>query len=260
MNFYTMLFLLLLIPCYLSGQISGKENTDVEIGIIEKLDSNLPGDIVLVSENGDTVKTGDLFGIPTIISLVYFRCPGICTPLMDGLAEVIKRSDLKIGTDYKVVTISFNPHEGSALALQKKSNYVNVLGLEEVKEGWTFYTSDSLNIARLTTSVGFRYKRTGNDYLHPGTLIFIGEDGKITRYLNGTRFLPFELKMAVIETSKGKSGPTINKVLQYCYGYDPEGHKYVLNITRVAGVLISFVLLLLFITLTVRSVTRKKAT
>lgn len=259
MNLYKLLFLLILIPCYLSGQVSEVENSDIEIGIIEKLDSYLPNDITLISENGDTINTGSIFTMPTILSLVYYRCPGICTPLMDGLADVIKKSDMEIGSDYQVITVSFNPIEGTALALQKKTNYVNALGLEEVKKGWTFYTSDSANIAQLTSSVGFRYKKTGNDFLHAGTLIFISDEGKITRYLNGTRFLPFELKMAVIETSKGKSGPTINKVLQYCYGYDPEGHKYVLNITRVAGIIITFILLLLFISLVVRSVAKKKA-
>ncbi len=259
MNLYRLLFLLLLIPCYLSGQISEGENREVEIGIIEKLNTYLPEDILLISESGDSMFTGDLQRIPTILSLVYYRCPGICTPLMDGLADVIKRTDLVIGKDYQVVTVSFNPSEGPELARRKKSNYVNVLELEEVKEGWNFYTSDSANIVRLTESVGFRYKRTGNDFLHTGTLIFISGDRKITRYLNGTRFQPFELKMAIVETSKGKSGPTINKVLQYCYSFDPEGQQYVLNITRVAGVIITMLLLTLFVFLVIRSVNRKRS-
>jgi len=156
------------------------------------------------------------------------------------------------------MTVSFNPHEGTQLAKQKKNNYLNVTGLEEAKEGWVFFTTDSANISRLTKSVGFRYKQTGNDFLHTGTLIFIASDGKITRYLNGVRFLPFEFKMAVIETSKGQSGPTINKVLQYCYSYDPEGQGYVLNITRVTGIIITFILLILFLSLIIRSVRKKR--
>lgn len=257
MNLYRLLFLLLLFPCYLSGQNSQAGTGEPEVGVTEKLDTYIPSDIQLISEDGDTVMTADFQGVPTILSLVYYRCPGICTPLMDGLADVISRTDLVIGEDYQVVTVSFNPSEGPVLAKRKKNNYLNVLGLEEVREGWTFYTSDSSNIARLTESVGFRYKRTGNDYLHTGTLIFISPDGKITRYLNGTRFLPFEMKMAILETTKGKSGPTINKVLQYCYSYDPEGQGYVLNITRVAGAIITVLLLVLFLSLGLRSAVRK---
>jgi protein SCO1/2 len=176
---------------------------------------------------------------------------------MDGLANVIKKNDLIIGRDYQVVTVSFNPREGTELAMRKKKNYVNVLELDEVQKGWTFYTSDSANIARLTQSVGFRYKQVANDFLHVGTLIFIAPDGKITRYLNGTTFLPFEFKMAVLETNKGKSGPTINKVLQYCYAYDPKGQAYVLNITRVAGVFITLILLIIFISLVIRSMIKR---
>lgn len=243
--------------------LTGAQNSvsvadDIEVGIVEQLESYLPDNILLISENGDSILTGELFGKPIVLNLVYFRCPGICTPLMDGLAEVVKKSGLTIGKDYQVMTVSFNPKEGTKLAIQKKNNYLNVTGLEEAREGWIFYTTDSTNISRLTKSVGFRYKQTGNDFLHTGTLIFIAGDGKITRYLNGVRFLPFEFKMAVIETSRGQSGPTINKVLQYCYTYDPEGHGYVLNITRVAGIIITFILLVLFLSLIIRSVRKKR--
>jgi protein SCO1/2 len=247
-----------ILPCIIYGQSEAPETDDLEIGIVEKLDSYIPSDIVLVSENGDTFTTGELIDKPTILSLVYYRCPGICTPLMDGLAEVVKKSDLTVGEDYQIITVSFNPREGTALALQKKTNYMNVLNLQEAADGWTFFTTDSLNIARLTKSVGFRYKSTGNDYIHAGTLIFVSSDRKITRYLNGTRFLPFEFKMAVIETSKGKSGPTLNKVLQYCYSYNPEGQGYVLNITRVAGVIITFILLIIFVALLLRTLKSKR--
>ncbi len=253
-------FLLTIYPCYISGQNVSTDSEDTEIGIIEQLDSYLPKDIVLISETGDTLQTKDLLGVPTVLSLVYFRCPGICTPLMDGLASVIKRTDLTIGKDYQVVTVSFNPREGTELAMRKKRNYVNVLALEEVEEGWTFYTTDSSNIARLTQSVGFKYKKAGNDFLHAGTLIFISPEGKITRYLNGTQFLPFEFKMALLESSKGQSGPTINKVLQYCYAYDPKGQSYVLNITRVAGVFITLILFTIFISLVIRSFIKKSRT
>lgn len=257
MNLLGVVIILLLSPYYLSGQNSSDGTLETEIGIIEKLDSYLPQDIVLISERGDTLQTKDLLGVPTVLSLVYFRCPGICTPLMDGLANVIKKTDLTIGEDYQVITVSFNPREGTELALRKKMNYVNVLNLDEVQEGWTFYTTDSSNIAQLTQSVGFRYQQVANDYLHVGTLIFIAPDGKITRYLNGTRFLPFEFKMAVLETTKGQSGPTINKVLQYCYAYDPQGQSYVLNVTRIAGVFITLILFTIFISLVIRSVIKK---
>lgn len=237
------------------------ENTETavpEIGIVERLDTYIPGNIILTDEEGNKTTTGDLIGKPTVLVLAYYRCPGICTPLMDGLADVIKKTDLVVGKDYQVLTVSFNPREGTDLAKQKKKNYLEYTGLEEAKSGWKFFTADSQNISQLTNSVGFYYKQTGNNYLHTGTLIFLSGDGKITRYLNGVRFLPFEFKMALVETSKGQSGPTLNKVLQYCYTYDPAGQQYVLNITRVAGIIITFILLLFFISLVTISLIKKQ--
>jgi len=106
--------------------------------------------------------------------------------------------------------------------------------------------------------VGFKYKPAGNDFVHAAALIVISPDRKITRYLNGTYFQPFEFKMALIEASKGQAGPTINRVLQYCYSYDPQGKQYVLSITRVMGIMISLIAVAIFLWLSLRPLFRKK--
>ena len=222
----------------------------LEIGVDEKLGNTIPLDVFLFDIDGDTVYLRDLYDKPTIINFVYYRCPGICSPLMDGLAEVIDKSDLVIGEDYQAITISFDPRESAMLAERKRNNYQNLMEkTEQAKEGWTFYTTDSANIARLTDATGFRYKPVGNDFIHSATLIVTSPNGKITRYMNGIYFLPFELKMSVLDANEGKTGPTINKVLQYCYSFDPEGQEYVFNITKVAGTLIIFFGVVIFLVL-----------
>lgn len=229
----------------------------LEIGVDEKLNNYIPLDAYIFDVNGDTVSLKDVYDKPTIINFVYYRCPGICSPLMDGLAEVIDKSDLILGEDYQVLTISFDPRESSMLAIKKKNNYQNLMEKsEQAAEGWTFYTSDSANIAKLTDATGFRYKPIGNDFIHSATLIITSPSGKITRYMNGIYFLPFELKMSIIDASEGKSAPTINKVLQYCYSFDPEGQKYMLNITKVSGTIILFIGLVILLILILRK--RKK--
>jgi protein SCO1 len=230
----------------------------LEIGVEEKLGNTVPLDAFLFNIEGDTVYLRDIYDKPTIICFVYYRCPGICSPLMDGLAEVIDRSDLVIGRDYQAITISFDPRESAMLAERKRNNYQNLMEKADLaKEGWTFYTADSANIARLTDATGFRYKPVGNDFIHSATLIVTSPRGKITRYMNGIYFLPFELKMSVLDASEGKTGPTINKVLQYCYSFDPEGQEYVFNITKVAGTLIIFFGVVIFLILIL--VNRKKS-
>lgn len=218
------------------------DNNDVEIGVIEHLDEFLPDSISLINENGQQVWLADVIDKPTIINFVYYRCPGICSPLMEAVAGVMDKSDLVPGVDYQVLTISFDPTETFDLGIRKKANYLNLMTnkVEEAKKGWLFYTSDSASIVRATNATGFKYKRTGNDYLHAASLTVVSQEGKITRYLNGMYFLPFEWKMAIVEASKGQSGPTLNKVLRFCYSYDPIGQTYVMNITKVSGTLILF--------------------
>lgn len=219
-----------------------------EIGITEHLDEYLPKDIYIMGEDSQKVVLTDLIDKPTIINYVYYRCPGICSPLMEGLAEVMDKSDLTPGVDYQVLTISFDPSETIDLGIRKKTNYLNLVQKkEEIAKGWHFFISDSASIALGTHAVGFNYKRTGNDFLHAASIMIISPDGKITRYLNGVYFLPFEFKMAILEASKGQSGPTINKILQFCYSYDPVGQTYVLNVTKLAGTLILFIALVIFL-------------
>lgn len=246
MNRTSLTILLLTALMYVHAQT----DADVEIGIIEKLDQYIPMDAMLVGEYGDTVIIGDLIDKPTILNFVYYRCPGICSPLMDGLSHVIDGTDLELGKDYQALTISFDARESTMLAIRKKNNYLNLMEKkEEAEKGWLFFTSDSANIRSLTEATGFRFKPTGNDFIHAASLIIVDPEGKITRYMNGIYFLPFELKMSIIEAAAGKSGPTVNRVLQYCYSYDPEGQKYVLNITKVSATLILFVAVIMFLVL-----------
>ncbi|MCF8224422.1 MAG: SCO family protein [Bacteroidales bacterium] len=257
MKKHFLLFSLVSLFIHLGGQDLTTQS--LEIGVEEKLNEYIPLDAYVFNIEGDTVYLRDLYNKPTILNFVYYRCPGICSPLMDGLAEVIDKSDLVIGEDYQALTISFDPRESSMLAERKKKNYQNLMEKsEQASKGWTFYTSDSANIARLTDAVGFRYKAVGNDFIHSATLVITSPDGKITRYMNGIYFLPFELKMSILDANEGKSGPTINKVLQYCYSYDPEGQEYVLNITKITGTLIIFIGLIVFLVLVFAK--RKKTT
>ncbi|HEY3370692.1 MAG TPA: SCO family protein [Prolixibacteraceae bacterium] len=243
--------LLFLIGYQSVGQTAFNDQTkEPEIGIVEHLDTYLPTDIYLINEDSQKVVLTDLIDKPTIINFVYFRCPGICSPLMEGLAKVMDASDLVAGVDYQVLTISFDPRETIDLGIRKKSNYLNLVNKkDQIRKGWKFFVSDSASIAKGTQAVGFKYKRMGNDFTHAAAVMVVSPKGKITRYLTGINFLPFDFKMAIIEASKGMSSPTINKIMQYCFSYDPIGQAYVLNVTKIAGTLILFFALLFFLIL-----------
>ncbi len=228
------------------------------LGVYEKLDTFLPDSLMFRDENANWVNLTSAIDKPTVLAMVYYECPGICTPLLNGLSEVIQRSKLELGEDYQVFTVSFNSHETSALASKKKKTYLKLSEQETHADGWKFFTGDSLSIRHLLESIGYYVKQEGKDFVHPATLVVLGKEGKITRYLHGTSFLPFDLKMAVTEASEGRSGPTINKVLEYCFSYDAEGKKYVLNTTKVSGTIIITLALFFFGSLILQGKRKKK--
>lgn len=245
-----LLFMLVSGMNLLAQPVFDDKTKDPEIGIVEHLDDFIPKDIYLTDENNQRVVLTDLIDKPTIINWVYFRCPGICSPLMEGLAKVMDASDLVAGVDYQVLTISFDPSETIDLGIRKKNNYLNLVSKKEtISKGWKYFVSDSASIVKGTNAVGFKYKRTGQDFLHAASVTVVSPKGKITRYLNGIYFLPFDFKMAIIESAKGMSAPTINKIMQYCFSYDPVGQAYVLNVTKITGTLIILVAILFFLVL-----------
>ncbi len=215
-------------------------NPEVEIGIVEKLGQTIPMDLKFVNEKNDTISIGSIITKPTILSFVYFDCPGLCSPLLDGIADVVSKTELSLGKDYDIITISFNTKDTPEKAVEKKMNFVSKIK-EEQRGSWTYLTGELANIQKITESVGFRYKPTGVDFAHPSTIIILSPQGKITRYLYGITFLPFELKMALGEAQKGVAQPSSSKLYDYCFAYDPQSKTYTLQFTRLLG---SFVVVL----------------
>ena len=256
----TLLFIIFVISFALTaGTVKADdENPDSgDVGIDEKLGDTVPlNDISFFDEYGKPVTLNQVVdGKPTVISIVYYRCPGLCSPLLTGLADVVDLVDLEPGEDFNVLTISMDHTEDYIMANEKKKNYFNTMERKMSESSWRFLTSDSVNAYKITDALGWKFQKQGNDFMHGAALMVISPKGKLVRYLYGTDYLPFDFKMAVTEASEGKVGTTIAKIMQICFSYDPEGRKYVLDITRVSGGIILF---LLFIFATVFLVKKKK--
>lgn len=258
---FSMRFSSILLLCSFLTMVSGSalmgQAADAQVGIDEKLGETVPLDISFIDENGDSLRLTDYIDKPTIVTLVYYNCPGICTPLLGEMTDLVNKMDLKPGIDYKILTISFNHRDTPALAKDKKRNFMKGILKRFPDSQWRWVTSDSLTIRRFTDAVGFDFMPDNDDFAHPATLIVLSEEGRISRYLYGIKQLPFDLKMAVIEASQGRVGPTISKVLQFCFSYDREGQKYAFNFTRVGG---SIILLFLAIFVIVISVKHRRKT
>ena len=225
-------------------------NQQMQVGFDEKQGQYADLNVKLVNEAGDTVLLKDVINKPTILDLAYYRCAGTCSPLMWGISKFIDGVDLQLGKDYEVLTISFDPSEGINLGINKKASYLSTMKKKDEAKNWLFFVSDSADIARLTKSVGFNYEKVNDQFVHPTGLIALAADGKIIRYMRGIDFLPFDIKITMIEAAKGKIGPSINRLLAVCYGYDSKGNGYVFNVTRVSAIVIIFIVVVLFLYLT----------
>jgi protein SCO1/2 len=221
------------------------------IGIDEKLGQFIPLDLTFSDENGNPVSLKQLIHTPIILAPVFYRCPNVCSFLLFNLTGVINKLPSEPGKEYQVLTVSFDETEKPDLAFEKKKMYLKMIEKPFPEDAWRFLTGDKENIHKLTDAIGFHFKKQGEDFLHPVTLVILSPDGKITRYMYGTEFLPFDLKMALLEASEGRVGPTLSKVLKFCFSYDPKGRKYVFNTLKVTGIVtllfaLSLILFLVF--------------
>lgn len=223
-----------------------------QVGIYEHLDNVLPDGLSFRDENNNHVILKDLIKRPTILALIYFDCPGICPQLLASVSNVVRKLDMLLGKDYQIITVSFNELDTPDKALDKKNKFLDRKS-RHYEQYWNYLTGDSVNIHALTNAVGFKFIRAGNDFIHPSCITILSPEAKITRYLYGTTFLPFDVKMALIEAQKGISRPTINRILDYCFSYDPAGRRYSLAITKVSATIIIFLAVVFFISLIIRS-------
>jgi protein SCO1/2 len=108
--------------------------------------------------------------------------------------------------------------------------------------GWHFLVDKDDNAKKLAEQIGFHYRfdPLQQQYAHPAALFVLTPEGKIARYLYGTRFRQMDVRFALAEASQGRTTMTLEKILLFCYQYDPQKHAYVVfaaNIMRIGGAL-----------------------
>ncbi len=203
--------------------------------ISEKLGSPAALDVVLRDEFGNPVPLEQLVDRPTVLTLNYFRCAGICTPLLNGLAAALNKVELKPGQDFRVITVSFDPRDTPEIARQKQINYLEEMTRQFPPQAWRFLTGEPQATRKLADSVGFQFRAEGDQFIHPGAIMILTPMGVVSRYIYGTSFLPADLQIALQDASGGKVRPTISRIAAVCYAYDPESRSYVFSITRTVG-------------------------
>ncbi|MEJ2054513.1 MAG: SCO family protein [Calditrichaceae bacterium] len=213
-----------------------------DIDVEEHLGENIPLDLTFVNSSGDTVTLGDYFHHekPVIFVLAYYECPMLCTLVLNGITQSVYKLNMDLGKDYNIVTVSIDPTETPELAAAKKKSYLKMLNQPENIEGWAFLTGKEKNIKKLADAIGFRYYyiEDRGEFAHPAVVMLMSEKGKISRYLYGIEYKTNDLKLGLLEASEGKVGNTIDRLILYCYHYDPDAKGYVMianNVMKLGG-------------------------
>jgi protein SCO1 len=227
-----------------SQQTSGLPKALDNIGIEQKLNEQIPLDIEFKDENGNTVKLGDYFGKnrPVILAPVYFECPMLCNEVLNGLTGSLKGVALDAGKDFDVVAVSFDAREYDKpeLAKNKKESYMNRYGRPGTENGWHFLTGTQDSIDRFTKAVGFNYRwdEPTQQFAHAGGIMIATPDGKLSRYFYGIDYAPLDLRLGLVDSAQGKVGSVTEKLMLYCFHYNPATGTYgfaILRALRVAA-------------------------
>ncbi len=216
-------------PAGLFAQLDTKPLIE-DVGVDERLGETLDLEMTFTDASGATVKLKDLIdgSRPTVLTPVYYSCPGLCSLVLNGVQRLVNASDLDLGEDYQIISVSFNAEDTTALAAKKKNNYRRVVKAPDaVAEHWRFLTGSQENTSSLMNQIGFRYKRVGEEFSHASVLVLVSPDGLITRYLYGVDYPAKDFRLSMVEASDGRVGSTLDKVLIYCFRYDPLAGKYV---------------------------------
>lgn len=213
-----------------------------EVGLDQRLDTQVPLDLAFFDEAGRKVSLRDYFGEkPVLLTLVYYRCPMLCNLVLNGTVTALRSLSFDAGQEFQVVTVSIDPRETPELAAAKKQGYLQRYGRPEAATGWHFLTGQELEIRQLADAVGFRYSydaETGQ-YAHAAGIMLLTPEGRLSRYFYGVEYDPRDLRFGIIEASHNRIGTVVDQLLLFCYHYDPLTGKYgvlVMRVLRIAGV------------------------
>jgi protein SCO1/2 len=213
-----------------SGMPSSQTPTALsKVSFEQRLNEQLPLELPFKDEDGHAVKLGDYFGRkPVVLTFVYYECPMLCTEVLNGLESALRVLNETIGKEFDVITVSFDPKETPVLAAGKKKAYLERYKRPEAAQGWHFLTGESSSIETLTKAAGFNYfwDEASHQFAHASGIVVVTPTGKVSRYFFGIDYAPRDVKFALIESSNEKIGSLTERLLLYCYHYDPAKGNY----------------------------------
>ncbi|MCA9705718.1 MAG: SCO family protein [Myxococcales bacterium] len=210
----------------------------------ERVDTGLR----FVDHQGQPVVLADFFDgeRPVAFTLNYYRCRVVCSVQLTGLADALAEVDWVPGQDFRLVTVSIDPHETAKDARKKRAVITDAVGKGDDLD-WAFLTGDELNIRALAAQlgIGYAYDAEQDQYAHPGVVVFLTPDGRVSRYVYGLTYDPLDVKLGLYEAGDGKIGGPVEQLYLSCFSYDATIGRYgpfAMGIMRLGGSLTAIIL------------------
>jgi protein SCO1/2 len=206
-----------------------------QVGFDQELGAQLPLGTQLRDANGASVRLRDVLnGKAALLVPGYYGCVNLCSVVRAGVAHAAARSGLRAGSDFEVILLSVDPHEGPADASTAQHNdAAQHPGADIIR--WHYLTGTPAASAAIMRSIGFRYffdTRNGQ-YDHDVGVVLLTPRGSVTQYLFGAQFEPRTLRLALVNASQGRIGNLVDHFLLMCCDYDPATGRYSMVIRRV---------------------------
>ncbi|MFQ6610617.1 MAG: SCO family protein [Fidelibacterota bacterium] len=225
----------------------------MKIDVVENSGDQIPLGLSFTNTRNESVSLQDYFseGVPVLMVLAYSDCPMLCSLVLDGLYEGVRQMDRIPGDGYRILTVSIDPKESTDTAARKQKLYLDRFPVDVSPESWDFLVGEQSQIDELANALGFKYyfDERLQQYAHPAVVFVMTGEGHISRYHFGLEYPGRDLKFSLIDASKGKIGTVFDKLVLYCFHYDPDAKGYVLfasNLMKLAGAvtLVAVVLIL----------------
>jgi protein SCO1/2 len=166
--------------------------------------------------------------------LGYFECPMLCSLVLNGVLQAMKESAWTAGEEYRALVVSFDPRDTPEAARKKRANYIEAYGKPVTGDGFDFLVGDEASVRALADAVGFHYRwdDTTKQYAHAAGAFVFTPDGRLSRTLYGISFPQKNFGLALREAGSGQVGSAWDRVLLFCFHYDPNARGYVLATRR----------------------------
>jgi len=129
------------------------------------------------------------FDKPLIISYIFTECPYVCPTISTSLAGFVFETGLKLGEDFRIVTVGFDTKNDTPQAMREFGE-----AFIERFDHWKFVTGKPADIRRLAEAIGVAYSKDKDGaWQHTMAVTIMGPGGVVFKQVFGVDYTEKQL-------------------------------------------------------------------